>query len=179
MAQRRASLPSTFIGVRRVGTTVFHDPETPAFADLVETHSRKRIIVTRLRPVPTRGAPVIYVYATGEQMRDVACVNTATQGYYDAIHLPATDPDAYRTIVHEHAPRANTFGPSRCGCTRGWRYAPTSAGEDPRLPHCALHRYFHADGRGAAYYQSYQMVSCGCAQRPRRFSCLSTACLAR
>lgn len=182
LAQRRASLLSTFIGVRRAGTTVFHDRDAdPAFADVVgDSLAQARIIVTRLLgPRADVALPVIYVYATGEQMRDVACVNTATQGYYDgAIHLPATDPDAYRTIVHEHVHHVlNTFGlrkPMWLHEGLAMYAADERWWEDPRLGLTAWLRGKHlpfpalveafphtADElfAGAAYYQSYQMVS--------------------
>ena len=182
LAARRAALLATFIAVRRAGTLIYRDPDaSPAFVDLAgESLAQARTIVGRLLgPSADVALPVIYVYASAEQMRDVACVNTATQGYYDgAIHLPATDPDAYRTVVHEHVHHVlNALGLRKpmwlheglamfAADERWW--------EDPRLglmtwlgsahlpfpsltdafPHTADELF-----AGAAYYQSYQMVS--------------------
>lgn len=112
-------------------------------------------------------------------MRDVACVNTATQGYYDgAIHLPATDPDASRTVVHEHVHHVlNALGlrkPMWFHDGLAMYAADERWFQDPRLglvtwlrsahlPFPALVEAFpHTADElfaGAAYYQSYQMVS--------------------
>lgn len=182
MAQRRATLLATFIGVRRAGTLIFRDPEAPAaFVDLVgDSIAAARVIVTRLLgPSADVALPVVYVYASAEQMRDVACVNTATAGYYDgAIHLPATDADGYRTVVHEHVHHVlNALGlrkPMWLHEGLAMYAADERWWEDPRsglttwlrsahLPFPALVEAFpHTADElfaGAAYYQSYQMVS--------------------
>lgn len=182
LAQRRAALLSSFVGVRRAGTVIFHDPDAPlAFVDLAgDSLSQARVIVSRLLgPRADVALPVIYVYASGEQMRDVACVNTATAGYYDgAIHLPATDPDGYRTIVHEHVHHVlNALGLRKpmwfheglamyAADERWWedpRLGLTTWLRSKHLPFPALVEAFpHTADElfaGAAYYQSYQMVS--------------------
>jgi hypothetical protein len=182
LADRRAALLASFIGVRRAGTQIFHDPDAPiSFVDGAgEALAQARVIATRLLgPRADVALPVIYVYANADQMRDVACVNTATQGYYDgAIHLPATDPDAWRTVVHEHMHHVlNALGLKKpmwfheglamyAADERWW--------EDPRLGLVTWLRSAHlpfpslteafphtADElfAGAAYFQSYQMVS--------------------
>ncbi len=182
LAERRAALLASFNGVRRAGTLIFHDPDAPiSFVDAAgEALAQARVIATRLLgPRADVALPVIYVYASADQMRDVACVNTATQGYYDgAIHLPATDPDAWRTVVHEHMHHVlNALGLKKpmwfheglamyAADERWW--------EDPRLglvswlrsahlPFPALTEAFpHTADElfaGAAYFQSYQMVS--------------------
>lgn len=182
LAERRASLLASFSGVQRAGTTIFYDPDAPiAFVDGVgQALAQARVIATRLLgPRGDVALPAIYVYASADQMRDVACVNTATQGYYDgAIHLPATDPDAWRTVVHEHMHHVlNAMGLRKpmwfheglamyAADERWW--------EDPRLglvtwlrsahlPFPALTEAFpHTADElfaGRAYFQSYQMVS--------------------
>lgn len=182
MEQRRAALLATFIGVRRAGTLVYADPDAPqAFVDQVGASlAEARVIITRLLgPSADVALPVIYVYATADQMRDVACVNTATAGYYDgAIHLPATDPDAHRTVIHEHVHHVlNALGlrkPMWLHEGLAMYAADERWWEDPRLgltawlhgqhlPFPALVEAFpHTADElfaGAAYYQSYQMVS--------------------
>ncbi len=182
LAERRAALLSTFIGVRRAGTLIYRDPDAPpAFVDLAgDSLAQARNIVGRLLgPSADVALPVIYVYASAEQMRDVACVNTATQGYYDgAIHLPATDPDAYRTVVHEHVHHVlNALGLRKpmwlheglamyAADERWWedpRLGLTTWLRSKHLPFPALTEAFpHTADElfaGAAYYQSYQMVS--------------------
>jgi hypothetical protein len=181
MAERRAALLASFVGVRRAGTLIFHDPDAPiAFVDAAgQSLAQARNIATHyLGPRADVALPVIYVYASSEQMRDVACVNTATQGYYDgAIHLPATDADAWRTVVHEHMHHVlNAMGLRK----PMWFHeglAMVAADErwwdDPRLglmtwlrskhlPFPALTEAFpHTADElfaGAAYYQSYEMV---------------------
>lgn len=182
LAKQRAALLATFVGVRRAGTLVFHDPDAPMpFVDAVgQALGEARMIATRLLgPRADVALPTIYVYASADEMRDVACVNTATQGYYDgAIHLPATDPDAWRTVVHEHIHHVlNALGVQKpmwfheglamyAADERWW--------EDPRLGLMTWLRSAHlpfpslteafphtADElfAGAAYYQSYQMVN--------------------
>lgn len=182
LAERRAALLASFSGVRRAGTTIFHDPDAPiAFVDGVgEALAQARVIATRLLgPRADVALPIIYVYASADQLRDVACVNTATQGYYDgAIHLPATDADAWRTVVHEHLHHVlNALGLKKpmwfheglamyAADERWW--------EDPRLglvtwlrsahlPFPALTEAFpHTADElfaGAAYFQSLQMVN--------------------
>ena len=182
MSRRRAALLATFIGVRRAGTLVFRDPDaSPAVVDLVgDSLAQARVIVTRLLgPRADVALPVIYVYASAEQMRDVACVNTATAGYYDgAIHLPASDPDAYRTVVHEHVHHVlNALGLRKpmwfheglamyAADERWWedpRLGLTTWLRSKHLPFPALVEAFpHTADElfaGAAYYQSYMMVS--------------------
>ena len=181
MAGRRRALLASFIGVRRAGALILRHPNAPPeFAEVVgDALAQGRLIATRLLgPTADVALPVVYVYENGEQMRDVACVNTATQGYYDgAIHLPASDPDAARTVIHELMHHVlNTLGVRKpmwlheglamyAADERWW--------EDPRLglttwlrtrhlPFPAMVEAFpHTADElfaGAAYYQSYQMV---------------------
>ena len=182
LAQRRATLLASFTGVRRAGALIFYDPAAPLdFVDQVgDSIAQARIIVTRLLgPRADAPLPVIYVYASADQMRDVACVNTATAGYYDgAIHLPATDPDARRTVIHEHVHHVlNSFGLRKpmwlheglamyAADERWWedaRLGLTTWLRTRHLPFPSLVEAFpHTADElfaGAAYYQSYQMVS--------------------
>lgn len=182
MAQRRAELLARFTDVRRADAIIFRDPHVPvSFANaigdslLVGRRTLTGLLGARASGVPF---PVIYLYESAEQLRSVACVNTATQGYYDgAIHLPASDPDLHRTVVHElthHALR--TLGVTKpmwfheglamyAADERWW--------EDPRsglvqwiqrehLPFPALTEAFpHTADElfaGAVYFQSFQMV---------------------
>lgn len=182
MAQRRADLLATFIAVRRANTVIFRDPEVPvAFADAVGDAliSARQIVIGLLGPRADVALPVVYVYASADQMRGVACVNTATAGYYDgAIHMPASDPDSYRTVVHEHVHHVlNALGlrkPMWLHEGLAMYAADERWWEDPRLGLTAWLRAKHlpfpalteafphtADElfAGAAYYQSYQMVT--------------------
>lgn len=182
LAERRAALLATFIGVRRAGTQIFHDPDASlTMVDFLgESITEARSIATRLLgPGADVQLPVIYLYASHEQMRGVACVNTATQGYYDgAIHLPATDVDAYRTVVHEHIHHVlNSLGFRKpmwfheglamyAADERWWqgpRLGLTTWLRSKHLPFPALTEAFpHTADElfaGAAYYQSYTMVA--------------------
>ena len=182
IAERRAALLATFVGVRRANTLILRDPDVPtAFADGVGDAliSARQIVLGLLGPRADVAFPVVYVYATADQLRGVACVNTATAGYYDgAIHLPASDPDAYRTVVHEHVHHVlNALGlrkPMWLHEGLAMYAADERWWEDPRLgltmwlrakhlPFPALTEAFpHTADElfaGAAYYQSYQMVT--------------------
>lgn len=182
MAARRAALLATFIGVRRAGTSILRDPEVPPpFVDLVgDSLVEARVIATRLLgPRADVAPPLVFVYASADQMRGVACVNTATAGYYDgAIHLPASDPDSHRTVVHENLHHVlNAFGlrkPMWLHEGLAMYAADERWWEDPRLglttwlrakhlPFPAMVEAFpHTADElfaGAAYYQSFQMVS--------------------
>lgn len=181
LAQRRAALLGTFFAVQRAQTTIFADPAVSMAVvdDVGRSLATARTILLRLlgarADVPF---PVIYVYETAEHLRGVACVNAATAGYYDgAIHLPASDPDAARTVIHElthhvlntlgvHTPMWFHEGLAMYAADERWW-------EDPRsglvawlrrehLPFDAMVDAFpHTADElfaGAAYYQSYQMV---------------------
>jgi hypothetical protein len=182
MARRRGALLASFIGVRRAGALILRHPNAPPeFVEVVgDALAQGRLIATRLLgPTADVALPVVYVYENGEQMRDVACVNTATQGYYDgAIHLPASDPDAARTVIHElmhhvlntlgvHKPMWLHEGLAMYAADERWwedpRLGLTTWLRTKHLPFPAMVEAFpHTADElfaGAAYYQSYQMVS--------------------
>lgn len=181
LAARRARLLSSFAVVKRAGALVFHDPEAPI--STVDAVGRSLTVGRRVMGelLGARGdvePPVFYVYASVEQLRDVACVNTATQGYYDgAIHLHATDATLEQTVIHEYTHHVlNTLGVQK----PMWFHeglAMWAAAEDwfthPELGLAAWLRTNHLPFESlteafphtsdelfasAAYYQSYMMV---------------------
>lgn len=181
LAQRRAALLASFATVRRADTLIHLDPELPvAVADAVG----ESLLVARRTLAVLLGAradvpfPEIYVYQSADQLRSVACVNVATQGYYDgAIHLPANDPDAHRTVVHElthHVLRALGVqkpmwfheGLAMYAANERWWEDPRSGLvpwlQREHLPFAAMTDAFpHTADElfaGAVYFQSYEMV---------------------
>lgn len=188
---RRARLFETFATVRRAGTLVHHDPSVPvAVVDLAGAalEDARRVVVSLLGARADVPMPSVYVYASNEQLRDVACVNNASVvGYYDgAIHLPGDDVDLVRTVKHElvhHVLNAlSVRGPLWLHEGLALYAADERWWQDPRLGLVAWLREKHlpfpamaeafphtADPlfAGAAYYQSFQMISF-VGQRARR-----------
>ncbi|MFT3706756.1 MAG: hypothetical protein QM817_03735 [Archangium sp.] len=181
LPRRRAELLSRFVTVRRADTQILRDPAVSE--DFANAMGESLLIARRtlsvlLGPRADVAFPDVYVYESVDQLRSVACVNTATAGYYDgSIHVPASDPDAHRTVVHElthHVLRALGVqkpmwfheGLAMYAADERWWSDPRSGLvpwlQREHLPFSALTEAFpHTADElfaGAVYFQSFEMV---------------------